>query len=70
MLNPFQARERLNPFYLPWGMRGVVDDIQARGDKVLMDELERLKELYDDWNPVSKAMKEIKFRLEPVRSKL
>ncbi|KAF9310201.1 hypothetical protein BG003_008829 [Podila horticola] len=70
VLNPFQARERLNPFYLPWGMRGVVDDIQARGDKVLMDELERLKELYDDWNPVSKAMKEIKFRLEPVRSKL
>ncbi|KAG0026483.1 hypothetical protein BGZ81_006324 [Podila clonocystis] len=70
VLNPFQARERLNPFYLPWGMRGVVDDIQARGDKVLTDELERLKELYDDWNPVSKAMKEIKFRLEPVRSKL
>lgn len=51
-------------------MRGVVDDIQARGDRVLTDELERLKELYDDWNPVSKAMKEIKFRLEPVRSKL
>ncbi|KAG0355520.1 hypothetical protein BG005_005538 [Podila minutissima] len=66
VLNPFQARERLNPFYLPWGMRGVVDDIQARGDRVLTDELERLKELYDDWNPVSKAMKEIKFRLEPI----
>ncbi|KAG0268970.1 hypothetical protein BGZ95_002246 [Linnemannia exigua] len=70
ILNPFRAKQRLNPFYLPWGMRGVADEIMARGDQILIKELERVKRLYNDWNPVSKAMKEIKFRLEPVRSKL
>ncbi|KAF9899285.1 hypothetical protein EC991_009157 [Linnemannia zychae] len=70
ILNPFRAKQRLNPFYLPWGMRGIADEIMARGDQILIKELERVKRLYNDWNPVSKAMKEIKFRLEPVRSKL
>ncbi|KAF9938877.1 hypothetical protein BGZ67_010280 [Mortierella alpina] len=70
ILNPFRAKQRLNPFYLPWGMRGIADEIIARGDQVLIKELDRLKKLYMEWNPVSKAMKEIKFRLEPVRSKL
>ncbi|KAG0196318.1 hypothetical protein BGX28_010298 [Mortierella sp. GBA30] len=70
IMKPFRAKQRLNPFYLPWGMRGVADEIVARGDQILLKELERLKRLYIEWNPVSKAMKEIKFRLEPVRSKL
>ncbi|KAG0200484.1 hypothetical protein BGX28_006457 [Mortierella sp. GBA30] len=70
VLHPFRAKHTLNPFYLPWGMRGVMDEIKVRGDEVLNEELERLKRLYDEWNPVSKGMKEIKFRLEPVRSKL
>jgi hypothetical protein len=68
--NPFRAKQRLNPFYLPWGMRGIADEIMARGDQILIKELDRVKRLYNDWNPVSKAMKEVKFRLEPVRSKL
>ncbi|KAI1320400.1 hypothetical protein EDD11_001203 [Mortierella claussenii] len=70
ILNPFRVKQRLNPFYLPWGMRGIADEIMARGDKILIKELERLKKLYNEWNPVTKGMKEIKFRLEPVRSKL
>lgn len=70
ILNSFKAKQRLNPFYLPWGMRGIADEITARGDQVLIKELERLKRLYNEWNPVTKGMKEIKFRLEPVRSKL
>ncbi|KAF9175233.1 hypothetical protein BGX20_007383 [Mortierella sp. AD010] len=69
-INPFKAKQRLNPFYLPWGMRGIADEIMARGDQILIKELERLKKLYNEWNPVTKGMKEIKFRLEPVRSKL
>ncbi|GJJ70942.1 hypothetical protein EMPS_03292 [Entomortierella parvispora] len=70
ILHPFRAKQRLNPFYLPWGMRGVADEILARGDQILIKELGRLQKLYSEWNPVSKGMKEIKFRLEPVRSKL
>ncbi|KAF9928350.1 hypothetical protein FBU30_002431 [Linnemannia zychae] len=70
ILHPFRAKQTLNPFYLPWGMRGVMDEIKARGDEVLNEEMDRLKKLYDEWNPTTKGMKEIKFRLEPVRSKL
>ncbi|KAF9358690.1 hypothetical protein BGX26_001126 [Mortierella sp. AD094] len=70
IIHAFQAKQNLNPFYLPWGMRGVVDEIKALGNDTLDEEIERLKRLYDEWNPVSKGMKEIKFRLEPVRSRL
>ncbi|KAI7820054.1 hypothetical protein BC939DRAFT_399779 [Gamsiella multidivaricata] len=70
ILHPFRAKQHLNPFYLPWGMRGVMDELKALGVGVLNEEMERLKKLYDDWNPATKGMKEIKFRLEPVRSKL
>ncbi|KAF9586455.1 hypothetical protein BGW38_004715 [Lunasporangiospora selenospora] len=70
ILHPFRAKQRLNPFYLPWGMRGLADDIKTRGDQVLIKELDRVRSLYNEWNPVSKVMKEIKFRLEPVRAKL
>lgn len=70
ILHPFRAKQNLNPFYLPWGMRGVMDELKSLGSEVLDREMERLQNLYDEWNPISKAMKEIKFRLEPVRSKL
>ncbi|KAG0258908.1 hypothetical protein BG011_002994 [Mortierella polycephala] len=70
IFHPFRAKHTLNPFYLPWGMRGVMDELKALGNKALDEEMERLKELYDEWDPVSKGMKEIKFRLEPLRFKL
>lgn len=69
-MNPFRAKQRLNPFYLPWGMRGMAEDIKVRGDESLEKGLEELQRLYNEWNPVTKGMKEIKYRLEPVRSKL
>jgi len=47
-----------------------MDELKSLGSEVLDREMERLMKLYDEWSPVSKAMKEIKFRLEPVRSKL
>ncbi|KAF8972832.1 hypothetical protein BGZ46_010034 [Entomortierella lignicola] len=70
IIHSFRAKQNLNPFYLPWGMRGVIDELKALGNATLDKEMERLKSLYDDWNPISKGMKEIKFRLEPVRSQL
>ncbi|KAF9360414.1 hypothetical protein BGX34_007780 [Mortierella sp. NVP85] len=66
ILHPFRAKQNLNPFYLPWGMRGVMDELKSLGSEVLDREMERLMKLYDEWSPVSKAMKEIKFRLEPL----
>lgn len=70
MLDHFQAKLRQNPFYLPWAMRGICDDARVLGDKVLSRELEKLRDLFDRWVPSSAKMREIKFRLEPLKARL
>lgn len=69
-IESFQARLRLNPFYLPWAMRGICDDARILNDKILNQELERLKALFETWNPISAKLREIKFRLEPLKARL
>ncbi|KAI8647488.1 hypothetical protein BD408DRAFT_449239 [Parasitella parasitica] len=69
-LDPFQAKLRLNPFHLPWAMRGIWDDPRILDDDTLSSELDRLQELFDRWNPTSARLKEIKFRLEPLKARL
>ncbi|KAI8997105.1 hypothetical protein BDB01DRAFT_712779 [Pilobolus umbonatus] len=69
-LDPFQAKARLNPFHLPWTIRGIWDDSRILGDDLLSKELEKLHLLFDQWNPTSTRLKEIKFRLEPLRARL
>ncbi|KAL1917438.1 uncharacterized protein VTP21DRAFT_3831 [Calcarisporiella thermophila] len=70
VLNDFKARSRSNPFYLPWAMRGVMDDANILADEELRIELEKLRELFERWEPLSAKLKEIKFRLEPLRARL
>ncbi|KAI8579067.1 hypothetical protein K450DRAFT_243700 [Umbelopsis ramanniana AG] len=69
-MEAFQARLRLNPFYLPWAMRGICDDARILNDKILNQELERLRTLFEKWNPISAKLREIKFRLEPLKARL
>ncbi|KAI7862603.1 hypothetical protein BDF14DRAFT_1735855 [Spinellus fusiger] len=69
-LDPFQAKVRLNPYYLPWAMRGIFDDENILKDPELSRELENLRALYDRWHPSSSKLREIKFRLEPLKAKL
>lgn len=69
-LDPFQAKLRLNPFHLPWAMRGIWDDPRILDDNTLSSELDRLQDLFDKWNPTSARLKEIKFRLEPLKARL
>ncbi|KAJ2964994.1 hypothetical protein NQZ79_g146 [Umbelopsis isabellina] len=69
-IEAFQARLRLNPFYLPWAMRGICDDARILNDKILNQELERLRSLFEKWNPISAKLREIKFRLEPLKARL
>ncbi|ORX66547.1 hypothetical protein DL89DRAFT_226670 [Linderina pennispora] len=65
---PFNAAEKLNPFYIPWIMRTLWDEPEIRQNSVLRAELRRLIMLYDKWKPETKAGKELKYRLEPVRA--
>ncbi|KAL9537009.1 hypothetical protein MBANPS3_012166 [Mucor bainieri] len=69
-LDPFQAKLRLNPFHLPWAMRGIWDDPRILDDDTLSSELDTLQNLFDKWNPSSARLKEIKFRLEPLKARL
>lgn len=57
-----------NPYFLPWAMRGVLEEEYVR--KELKGETEKLLSMFDKWRPQSKVLKDVKFRLEAVKSKL
>ncbi|KAJ2398382.1 hypothetical protein GGI05_000128, partial [Coemansia sp. RSA 2603] len=67
---PFNAGEKLNPFFIPWIMRTLWDEPEIRQNDSLRIELRRLAKLFDKWMPETKAGKELKYRLEPVRAAL
>ena len=57
-----------NPYVLPWAMRGLLEEGVVRRE--LGGEVEELLRSFEEWRPTDKRLKEIKFRLEGVRSKL
>ena len=57
-----------NPYILPFAMRGILEEEYVQ--KELYEETMELLKQFDDWKPTSKVLKDVKFRLEGVRSKL
>jgi len=57
-----------NPYILPFAMRGILEEDHVRRE--LHDESVELLKQFDDWKPTTKALKDVKFRLEGIRSKL
>ncbi|KAH6670236.1 hypothetical protein F5X68DRAFT_159139 [Plectosphaerella plurivora] len=57
-----------NPYHLPWIMRGLLEENFVKTE--LSSETEELLQQFDDWKPVTKALKDVKYRLEAVRSRL
>lgn len=57
-----------NPYFLPWTMRGMLEEDFVKTE--LSSETEELLRQFDDWKPTNKALKDVKYRLEVVRSKL
>ncbi|KAJ8109734.1 hypothetical protein OPT61_g7242 [Boeremia exigua] len=57
-----------NPYFLPWAMRGLLEEDFVK--KELGGEVEELLSMFEEWKPSAKQLKEVKFRLEAVRSKL
>jgi hypothetical protein len=57
-----------NPFFLPWAMRGLLEEDFVK--KELGKEVEDLLGMFEEWKPTNKQLKDVKFRLEGVRSKL
>lgn len=67
-MEAFIAKQQLNPFYLPWAMHGICSDPLILSDEVLKKDLARLLTLFEDWNPTSTRLRELKFRLDPIRT--
>ncbi|KAF2851728.1 hypothetical protein T440DRAFT_422357 [Plenodomus tracheiphilus IPT5] len=65
---PSASSVNANPFFLPWAMRGLLEEEFVKRE--LEGEVEELLGLFEKWKPVSKGLKDVKFRLEGVRSKL
>lgn len=63
-VEPFAARDGRNDFELPWIMRAIVDSPIVKD--LFPDELQELKDSIIAWRPQTKALKEIKKRLEPM----
>ena len=57
-----------NPYILPFAMRGLLEEEFVRRE--LHGEVTELIKQFDAWKPSSKVLKDVKFRLEGVRSKL
>jgi len=57
-----------NPFFLPWAMRGLLEEDFVK--KELGEEVEELLAMYEKWKPTGKMLKDVRWRLEAVRSKL
>lgn len=57
-----------NPFYLPWAVRGMLEEPLVKQD--MHSEVETLVREFEAWKPTSKVLKDVRFRLEGVRSML
>lgn len=67
-LKKYEVPTNANPYVLPWIMRGLLEEDFVRTE--LSSETTELLKQFDDWKPATKVLKDVKYRLEAVRSKL
>nr|POF18634.1 uncharacterized protein CFP56_62142 [Quercus suber] len=60
----------VNPFYLPWAVRGMLEEDIVKRDATMWAEVEQLVQEFEEWRPTSKVLKDVRWRLEGVRSML
>ncbi|TGZ80604.1 hypothetical protein EX30DRAFT_332130 [Ascodesmis nigricans] len=68
LIEPFELPTNANPFFLPWSMRGLLEEPVVRTR--LQREGRGLLEMFEEWRPQTKQLRDVKWRLEAVRSKL
>ncbi|EEA28329.1 hypothetical protein TMatcc_003340 [Talaromyces marneffei ATCC 18224] len=57
-----------NPYILPFALRGLLEEDYVRHE--LHEESLELLRQFDEWKPATKVLRDVKFRLEGIRSKL
>ncbi|RFU34962.1 hypothetical protein B7463_g1417, partial [Scytalidium lignicola] len=64
----YEIPKNSNPYVLPWIMRGLLEEDFVKTE--LGVETRELLKQFDNWKPSTKVLKDVKYRLEAVRSKL
>lgn len=59
-----------NPFVLPWAVRGMLEEDLVKRDPKMQQEVQELVQEFEGWRPTSKVLKDVRWRLEGVRSML
>lgn len=59
-----------NPFVLPWAVRGMLEEDLVKRDPNMQEEVKQLVKEFESWRPNSKVLKDVRWRLEGVRSML
>ena len=67
---PPQTGANVNPFYLPWAVRGMLSEDAVKKDGSLSAEVQDLVKEFEEWKPSSKVLKDVRWRLEGVKSML
>ncbi|KAI7662721.1 hypothetical protein KC318_g8714, partial [Hortaea werneckii] len=67
---PPQSGANANPYYLPWAVRGMLSEDAVKRDEKLSEEVAELVKEFDEWRPTSKVLKDVRWRLEGVKSML
>ena len=62
----FEAQQRWNPYSLPWALRGILEDAAVRD--LYHRDIAKLLRDYSAWTPSTKTLKDVQWRLEPMRS--
>ncbi|USW49392.1 hypothetical protein Slin15195_G027110 [Septoria linicola] len=67
---PLTGAAEKNPFVLPWAVRGMLEEELVKSDAKLQLEVKELVQEFEEWKPTSKVLKDVRWRLEGVRSML
>jgi hypothetical protein len=67
-IQKYEIPTNANPYLLPWIMRGLLEEEFVKTE--LDTEVTELLKQFDEWKPATKVLKDVKYRLEAVRSKL
>lgn len=59
-----------NPFYLPWAVRGMLEEDLVKKDESLGEEVKILVKEFEEWRPSTKVMRDVRWRLEGVKNML
>ncbi|WFD00600.1 hypothetical protein MYAM1_003351 [Malassezia yamatoensis] len=60
------SAQRWNPYDLPWALRGLLDDQTI--SRFFQEDIREVIQDYAHWNPTSKPLKDLRWRLAPVRT--